>query len=180
MYVYDLSSWCWKKLWASLKFIFAHFPHQILWRLCPGTTKAFWTFFYPESSNFRFSGFFWALKPLLVTWYLDQAFFQVPGLKYAQQGQNCDLVTFFQIAWISVGFFFWNWSWDLILDPETSKLHFFLTILHIDKHITRVDFSEVDFIVKLDGNVLEAVNLWCRDRVRGVMKNLVNAASHTR
>ena len=97
MYVYDLSSWCWKKLWASLKFIFAHFPHQILWCLCPGTTKAFWTFFYPEGSNFRFSGFFWALKPLLVTWYLDQAFFQVPGLKYTQQGQNCDLVTFFQI-----------------------------------------------------------------------------------
>ena len=29
-------------------------------------------------------------------------------------------------------------------------------------------------------NVLEAVNLWCRDRVRGVMKNLVNATSHTR
>ena len=36
---------------------------------------------------------------------------------------------------------------------------FSLTILHIDKHITRVDFSEVDFIVNLDGNVLEAVNL---------------------
>ncbi len=41
------------------------------------------------------------------------------------------------------------------MDPETSKLHFFLTILHIDKHITRVDFSEVDFIVNLNGNVLE-------------------------
>ena len=80
------------------------------------------------------------------------------------------------LSWI----FFWNWSWDLILDPETSKLHFFLTILHIDKHITRVDFSEADFIVNLDGNVLEAVNLWCRDRVRGVMKNLVNATSYTR
>ena len=26
-------------------------------------------------------------------------------------------------------------------------------------HITRVDFSEADFIVNLDGNVLEAVNL---------------------
>ena len=36
---------------------------------------------------------------------------------------------------------------------------FFLTILHRDKQITRVDFSEVDFIVNLDGNVLEAVNL---------------------
>ena len=45
------------------------------------------------------------------------------------------------------------------MDPETSKLHFFLTILHKDKHITRVDFSEVDFIVNLDGNVLETVNL---------------------
>ena len=66
------------------------------------------------------------------------------------------------------------------MDPETSKLHFFLTILHIEKHITRVDFSEVDFIVNLDGNVLETVNLWCRDRVRGVMKNLVNATSYTR
>ena len=108
----------------------------------------------------------WSWSPGILT----KLFFQVPGLKYAQQGQNCDLVTFFQIAWISVGIFFWNWSWDLILDPETSKLHFFLTILHIDKHITRVDFSEVDFIVKLDGNVLEAVNLWYRDRVRGVMK----------
>ena len=39
------------------------------------------------------------------------------------------------------------------------KLYFFLTILHIDKHITRVDFSEVDFIVNLNGNVLETVNL---------------------
>ena len=45
------------------------------------------------------------------------------------------------------------------MDPETSKLHFFLTILHIDEHITRADFGEVDFIVNLDGNVLEAVNL---------------------
>ena len=180
MYVYDLSSWCWKKLWASLKFIFAHFPHQILWRLCPGTTKAFWTFFYPEGSNFRFSGFFWALKPLLVTWYLDQAFFQVPGLKYAQQGQNCDLVTFSQIAWISVGFFFEIDPENLFWTQRHPNCIFFLTILHKDKHITRVDFSEVDFIVNLDGNVLEAVNLWCRDRVRGVMKNLVNATSHTR
>ena len=50
-----------KKLLASLRFIFAHFPHQILWCLCPGTTKAFWTFFYPEGSNFRFSGFFFGL-----------------------------------------------------------------------------------------------------------------------
>ena len=134
MYVYDLSSWCWKKLWASLKFIFAHFPHQILWRLCPGTTKAFWIFFNPEGSNFRFSGFFWALKPLLVTWYLDQAFFQVPGLKYAQQGQNCDLVTFFQIAWISVGFFF-----KLILrsyfGPRDIQIAFFSLQFYIEINI---------------------------------------------
>ena len=180
MYVYDLSSWCWKKLWASLKFIFAHFPHQILWCLCPGTTKAFWTFFYPEGSNFRFSGFFWALKPLLVTWYLDQAFFSGPRFEICSARTELWFGNIFpdclNLSWI----FFLNWSWDLILDPETSKLHFFLTILHIDKHITRVDFSEVDFIVNLDGNVLEAVNLWCRDRVRGVMKNLVNATSHTR
>ena len=71
MYVYDLSSWCWKKLWASLNFIFAHFPHQILWCLCPGTTKAFWTFFYPEGSSFRFSGFFLSSQTIvghLVSW----------------------------------------------------------------------------------------------------------------
>ena len=146
------------------------FPHQILWCLCPGTTKAFWTFFYPEGSNFRFSGFFWALKPLLVTWYLDQAFFSGPRFEICSARTELWFGNIFpdclNLSWI----FFWNWSWDLILDPETSKLHFFLTILHRDKHITRVDFSEADFIVNLDGNVLEAVNLWCRDRVRGVMK----------
>ena len=72
-----------------------------------------------------------------------------------------------------------NFSWIFFLKlilrsyfgPRDIQIaFFFLTILHIDKHITRVDFSEVDFIVKLDGNVLEAVNLWYRDRVRGVMK----------
>ena len=111
MYVYDLSSWCWKKLLASLKFIFAHFPHQILWCLCPGTTKAFWTFFYPEGSNFRFLAFFELSNHCWSPGILTKLFFQVPGLKYAQQAQNCDLVTFFQIAWIWVGFFF-------EIDPE--------------------------------------------------------------
>ena len=41
MYVYDLSSWCWKKLWASLKFIFAHFPTKFCDVCVPGQRRHF-------------------------------------------------------------------------------------------------------------------------------------------
>ena len=43
--------------------------------------------------------------------------------------------------------------------PERGRQVGGLVLLLLHLVITRVDFSEVDFIVNLDGNVLEAVNL---------------------
>ena len=53
---------------------------------------------------------------------------------------------------------------------------FFVYHSYIDNHFRRVCFSEAYFIVNLDGNVLETVNLSCRDRVRGVMEYFENVA----
>ena len=54
------------------------------------------------------------------------------------------------------------------------------TNIHAYKHFRRAGFSEVDFSVNLDGNVLVTVNLSSRDRDRGVMKSIVNVTSNSR
>ena len=59
-------------------------------------------------------------------------------------------------------------------------LWFLFTILHIYDHSRRLTFSEIDFMVNLDGNVRQTVNLSFRDRARGVLENLVKATLNTR
>ena len=54
------------------------------------------------------------------------------------------------------------------------------TILHIYEHSRRLTFSEIDFMVNLDGNVRQTVNLSFRDRARGVLENLVKATLNSR
>ena len=59
-------------------------------------------------------------------------------------------------------------------------LWFLFTILHIYEHSRMLTFSEIDFMVNLDGNVRQTVNLSFRDRARGVLENLVKATLNSR
>ena len=106
--------------------------------------------------------------------------FSITGLKYAQNKQNCGLVILCIKRKNPSGFFLTKLCLDQIKNPNTSLLWFLFTILHIYEHSRRLTFSEIDFMVNLDGNVRQTVNLSFRDRAKGVLENLVKATLNSR
>ena len=68
---------------------------------------------------------------------------------------------------------------DQIKNPNTSLLWFLFTIQHIYEHSRRLTFSEIDFMVNLDGNVRQTVNLSCRGVLENLVKATLNSRQHT-
>ena len=73
-----------------------------------------------------------------------------------------------------------RWELYLKIDAEIeSRTLTLLNCVFCLQFCTQIN-SEIDFIVNLDGNVLETANSTSRDRVRGVMENISNATSISR
>ena len=169
-----------KKLLPTLRFFLAHFPHKIYGPCVLGWRRHFGGYSIP---TVVFSGFLTSYQRRKVYQLLGNYIrleFSITGLKYAQNKQNCGLVILCIKRKNPSGFFFKKLFLDQIKNPNTSLLWFLFTILHIYEHSRRLTFSEIDFMVNLDGNVRQTVNLSFRDRAMGVLENLVKATLNSR